>query len=56
MLALLMFKAISMAAVSTQAIFSAFYTLREGIRSDGPLWENCTFSGSSLFCFKRLSF
>uniref|UniRef100_A0A1I8B877 Aa_trans domain-containing protein n=1 Tax=Meloidogyne hapla TaxID=6305 RepID=A0A1I8B877_MELHA len=31
MLALLMFKAISMAADSTQAIFSALYTIREGL-------------------------
>ncbi|KAL7079462.1 hypothetical protein ACQ4LE_001483, partial [Meloidogyne hapla] len=54
MLALLMFKAISMAADSTQAIFSALYTIREGFRSDGPLWNNCTFSGSSLLCFRRI--
>ncbi|CAK5082373.1 unnamed protein product [Meloidogyne enterolobii] len=53
MLALLMFKAISMAADSTQATLSALYTIREGFRSGGPLWNNCTFSGSSHLCFRR---
>jgi len=53
MLALLMFKAISMAADSTQALLSALYTIRESFRSGGPLWNNCTFSGSSHLCFRR---